>query len=351
MKQLPQHLIIATLAVSGLSLTGCATPPAPTNVQAGSTFKGCMVTDVNGIADRSFNQLTHEGMKRAVEQHGGTVSVATSRSDDAYAPNVASLVDQKCDLIVGVGFNLVDAIRESAKSNPSIHYAIVDDDSIDLPNVRPITFRSDQASFLAGYAAAGYSKTKVVGTFGGQQIPPVTLFMDGFSAGVDYYNQQHKAAVKVVGWNQKTQTGSFTGGFESNETAKTTAASLIDQNADVILPVGGPIFIAAGEAVRDSRRAVSLVGVDIDIASVMPDRSDLFLTSILKEVDRAVDDVTASAIAGKFDAAPYIGTLKNEAVGLAPFHAFQDKVEPSFRMELDELKAAIISGSVEVSTK
>src|SRR5690606_35633043 len=137
---------------------------------------------------------------------------------------------------------------------------IIDDSSIDLPNVKPIVFDTAQAAFLAGYAAASYTKTGVVGTLGGIPIPPVTLFMDGFYEGVMHYNEVKGTSVRVLGWDiNKQDEGAFTGGFEAHETAKSTAQNLIDQNADVILPVGGPIFLSAGEAIRDSGKDIALI--------------------------------------------------------------------------------------------
>ena len=103
------------------------------------------------------------------------------------------MVDANCNIIVTVGFLLSDDTLAAAKKNTDIKFAIVDNnDPKTYPaatNLKPLVFNTAQSSFLAGYLAAGMTQTKKVGTFGGLKIPTVTIFMDGFAQGVDYYNQ------------------------------------------------------------------------------------------------------------------------------------------------------------------
>jgi basic membrane protein A len=177
--------------------------------------------------------------------------------------------------------------------------------------------------------------------------------MDGFADGVDGYNKAKGKSVKVVGWDVAKQTGSFTGGFAANDTAKSTAQNLIDQGADVIFPVGGPIFQSAGAAITDSGKNIALMGADADVFNTFPTYDNLYLTSVLKGIDPAVQAVvklTAKQKAGTFDNVPYIGTLKNNGVGIAPFHDFASKVSPDLQKELDGLKADIISGKLTVKS-
>jgi basic membrane protein A len=226
----------------------------------------------------------------------------------------------------------------------------VDDSSVVLPNVKPIVFDTAPAAFLAGYTAASYTKTGIVGTYGGVPIPPVTIFMDGYVDGVTYYNQQKGTDVKVLGWDVASQNGVFTGGFAAGVEAKTAAQGLIDQGADVIMPVGGPIFLSAGEAIRDSGKEIALIGVDADTYLTAPALQDLFLTSVLKEVGAGVSDVVAASAAGTFTNTQYVGTLANGGVGLAPFHDFASKVNGSLQAELDAIKAGIIAGTITVTS-
>lgn len=342
---------LAALGVTAL-LAGCASAPeeSGSTADAGGDFLPCMVSDSGGFDDKSFNQLGFEGLNEAADTFGVKPITVTSDSETDYEPNISSLVDQGCNLIITVGFALADATKAAAEANPDIDFAIIDDSSITADNVKPITFDTSQAAFLAGYAAASYSKTGTVGTFGGMQFPTVTIFMDGFADGVKYFNEQKGKDVKVVGWDVAAQTGSFTGGFAAGVEAKTAAQSLIDQNADVILPVGGPIFLSAAEAIRDSKKDIAMVGVDADSYETNPENKDLFLTSILKGIKVGAADVTTAVGDGEFDSTPFVGTLDNDGVGIAPFHDFESKVDPGLQAELDTIQAGIIDGSITVES-
>jgi basic membrane protein A len=348
-----RRVVLSSLsAVSVIAFfVGCA--PAPEiRASAGPTsqvFLPCMVSDAGGFNDKSFNQLGFEGLVAAANSLGGTYKSVESASDTDFAPNITSLVDEGCEIIVTVGYLLESATTAAAAANPDVDFTIIDS-SIEGKNIKPIIFNSAQAAFLAGYAAASFSKTGAVGTFGGMQIPTVTIFMDGFADGVAYYNQAKSTAVKIIGWDMATQTGSFTGGFQANETAKNTAQGIIDQNADVILPVGGPIFLSAIEAIKDSGKDVAMIGVDADLVVTHPENASLFLTSIVKEIELAVSDVVKGAAVGDFNNMPYIGTLGNHGVSIAPFHDYASKINPLLPGELDVITAGIINGSIVVTS-
>ncbi|OUE31608.1 Membrane lipoprotein TmpC precursor [Clavibacter michiganensis] len=346
---------IAAVGITAI-LAGCGAAPESTAGGTGGAAKSdlltCMVSDSGGFDDKSFNQLGYEGLTKAVDDLGlPAAKPVESASETDFAPNLTNLADQGCGLIVTVGFLLADATKEAAAANSDIEYAIIDDASIDAPNVKPITFNTSEAAFLAGYSAAAYSKTGTVGTFGGLQIPTVTIFMDGFVDGVAYYNEQKGTDVKAIGWDVASQSGSFTGEFVANQTAKTAAQTLIDQGADVIMPVGGPIFLSAGEAIRDSSdKKVVMVGVDSDAYETAPDLKDLFLTSVLKGIDAGVEDVVKTAAADEFDAKPYVGTLENGGVDIAPFHDYESEVPSDLSGEIETIKAGIVDGSITVES-
>ena len=342
-------------------LAGCAAAPKAGNTTATTTkFLPCMVSDAGGFDDKSFNQLGLEGLQAAAKSIGASYKKAESNADTDYAPNIDSMVAANCNLIVTVGFNLAAASLAAAKANPNIQFAIIDDAAdadfngkVDEPNIKPIVFDTAQAAFLAGYASASYSKSGIVGTFGGMQFPTVTIFMDGFADGVAQFNKDKSKAVKVVGWDVTTQKGSFTGGFAANDTAKSTAQNLIDQGADVIFPVGGPIFQSAGAAITDSGKEIALLGADADVYNTFPQYDKLYLTSVLKGIDpatQAVVKATSKQAKGSFDNVAYVGNLKNNGVGIAPFHNFTSKVGSGLSGELDKLKADIISGKLTVKS-
>lgn len=345
-----------------VALAGCASAPAesptPTDEAMGDVVEGflpCMVSDAGGFDDKSFNQLGFEGLERAAGELGVEFLTVQSDSESDYAPNLTNLVDQGCSMIITVGFALASAAGESALANPDVEYVSIDDvvdndfdGETDAPNIKPIVFDTAQAAFLAGYASASYSTAGKVGTFGGMNFPTVSIFMDGFAQGVEYYNEQNGTAVEVLGWDGTD--GVFTGGFVANQDAINAAQGLVDQGVDVLLPVGGPIYQSAASVIRDSGRDIALLGVDADLFETDPSVGDLLLTSIRKLIDVGVEDAVLAAGIGEFDPTPFIGTLENGGVGLAPFHDFESKVSPDLQAELDEIAAGIIDGSIPVTS-
>lgn len=361
--------IIRVAALGGavaLALAACGSAPEAEPAAGGddtaaatSDFKGCVVSDAGGFDDKSFNQLSYEGTKEATEELGADFAEVQSDSEADFASNLESLVAESCDAIVSVGFALSAATVESATANPEIDYILVDDaadndfdGTKDADNIKPLLYDTAQAAFLAGYLSAGYSATNgasKVGTFGGQPYPTVTIFMDGFKQGVEYYNEVKGAAVQVIGYQGGDQ-GSFTGGFEANDTAKQVAAGIIDQGVDVILPVGGPIYQSAMDAIADSGREIALIGADADVFETDPSTQDLVLTSILKNMKLSTFEAVTSSGNDDFDPEAYVGTLENEGVGIAPLHNFESKVDAGLVTELEDLKQQIIDGKITVTS-
>lgn len=356
-KRVLGSLVAASLFIA---LAGCASAPEetdPTEDAGGAVegFKPCMVSDEGGFDDKSFNQLGFEGLEAASATLGVEPVTVESSSESDYAPNIQSLIDQDCTLIVSVGFALAAATSEAAIANPDVNFVSIDDvvdtdfdGETDAPNIKPIVFDTAQAAFMAGYASASYSTAKKVGTFGGMNFPTVSIFMDGFKQGVEYWNEQKGDTVEVIGWDGTD--GVFTGGFAANQDAINAAQGIVDQGVDVLLPVGGPIYQSAASVIRSSGRDIALLGVDADLYETDPSVADLLLTSIRKLIDVGVEEAVLAAGQGEFDSTPFIGTLENEGVGLAPFHDFEDLVAPELQGELDEIQAGIIDGSIEVTS-
>ncbi len=339
------------VAVAALLLSGCApAPDKPGATNAGAKFCARMVTNSGGLNDRSFNDASWKGMQDAAKQFDINVDVLVSTSETDLAPNVQQAVDTGCGFILTVGYELTPATIEQAAKNPGIDFAIVDDVA-DAPNIKPLVFDTAQAAFLAGYLAAGVSTTGKVATFGGGNQPPVTLFMDGFVDGVAKYNQVHGTAVAVLGWNKAAQDGVFTGDFEDINKGLTVTQGLIDQGADVILPVAGQVGEGAARAALDSGGKASIIWVDTDGYDVLsPDFRPVVLTSVLKNTGAAVVSIIKSSIDGTFDNRPYVGTLENGGVDIAPFHDLASRVTPALSAEVDQLRADIISGAVTVTS-
>lgn len=350
--------VLALASAAALSLSACAaapeSSPSASSSVAQQDYLACMVSDSGGFDDKSFNETSYNGLKSASEKLGVQMKTIQSTSDTDYAPNIQAMITAKCDLIISVGFALGDATIAAAKANPTINFALVDY-SVDgtLPNLRGLSFNTAQSSFMAGYLAAGMSSSKKVGTFGGAPYPTVTIFMDGFYQGVEYYNSQKDAKVEVLGWDPaKPKEGTFVPGnsFEDQNGGKTTAESLISQGADVILPVAGPAGIGALQAAKASNGKVNAIWVDSDGCEAQSTYCPVIMSSVMKGMDTAVYDTVANGLAGKFEGGNYIGTLENEGTQIAPFHEFDSKVSAELKSELDKIKADIISGAIKIDS-
>ncbi|WP_353813215.1 BMP family lipoprotein [Agromyces sp. SYSU T00266] len=338
----------AALVVASAVVTGCA--PAPEG-EGDAASDGCvrMVTNSGGLEDRSFNQSSWEGLQLAEDELGVEAEALVSTSETDLAPNVRQAVDSGCRLVVTVGWELAEATLAESESNPDVSFAIVDE-TVDAENVKPVVFDTAQASYLAGYLAAGVSKTGVVATFGGGNQPPVTLFMDGFVDGVDRYNEVHGTKVRALGWNKEEQDGSFTGDFEDINKGKVLAEGFIDQGADVILPVAGQVGEgAAAAAIEDG--STSVIWVDSDGYETLPaEFRPVVLTSVLKNTQQAMVEIVAAVQDGTFSSEPYVGTLENGGVEIAPYHDLESLVTPGLQGEIEGLRQAIISGELLVES-
>lgn len=343
----------AVLGISALALAACGAAPAESGKSSSGSaapkidYTACMVSDEGGFDDRSFNQASFEGLKAAEKDLGVTIKSAESNSKTEMKPNIESMVSAKCNIVVTAGFNIGDATKEAALKYPDTNFAIVDFGYEDRPaNVRTLSYKTDEAAFLAGYAAAAYSKTGKVGTFGGAEIPTVTIFMEGFLEGVNYYNEKKGKDVKVVGWGDSK---SFVNNFSDANKARQISDNMIADGVDVIMPVAGPLGQSAVDAVNESSNGEdAVVWVDTDGYEYAKNGKAVVLTSVLKKMGETVEESIKSGVDKTFKGEDYMGTLENGGVDIAPFHDFSSKVPSELQGEIDQLRKDIIAGTVKV---
>ena len=344
------YLVLAVLVLASMLLVACqpaATPAA--SVDTAPKMKVCEVTDTGGIDDKGFNQTAWKGVEDAIKDFSVEGKYLESQQQTDYEKNINAFIEEKCDLIVTVGFLLGDATQAAATANPDQKFAIIDyayDPTI--PNVLGLVFSVDQPSFMAGYLAAGITKTGKVGTYGGIQIPVLEPFMTGFVLGVQEYNNRHSTNVEVLGWDPATKTGLFTGNFESTDDGRRMGETLMDEGADVLFPVAGPVGLGTMAVVKE-RGGAYVIGVDTDQAISAPEYEDVLVTSVLKNMDAAVYDTTKQVIDGKFAGGVYVSSLANNGVGLAPFHKLESAVPAELKTELEQLQKDILDGKVKTT--
>lgn len=366
--------VFAALASAALFATACgdapdsgetpsATEPTTTDgTETGSPtddgtaaadYTACQVTDTGGVDDRSFNQTAFKGLQDAEAEFGIQSRVLESEDTSDFEPHIQEFLASDCNMIVTVGFLLDAATQAAAEANPDQQFAIVDVDfaefdadgnyvgDVTFDNVKELTFQTDEAAFLAGYLAAGMTETGVVGTYGGLNIPTVTIFMNGFLAGVRHHNEVKGTAVEVLGWDG--QDGLFTETFEEQQAGRNITDQLLAQNADIILPVAGPVGLGSAAALQEAGTG-SLIWVDSD-GFESTDFGSLMLTSIQKKMDEAVLAAISESVGGTFAGGLYVGTLENGGVDIAPYHEYEDDVPQELKDEIEALRAEIIAGT------
>ncbi len=362
--------LASVIGASALVLSGCATAPETTtpgepteavspmdgsSVEASAPtgdFKACMVSDAGGFDDKSFNETAYNGLKSEL---GIEKNEIESNSEGDFAQNIQAMIAADCDIVVTVGFLLANATEAAAKQNPEVDFAIVDNSSFEgVDNAKGLIFNTAESSFLGGYLAASMSQTGKVGTFGGLKIPTVTIFMDGFAQGVQYFNEQKGKDVQVIGWDADTQDGQFVPGndpFGNIAGGKETANTLIAQGADILFPVAGPAGLGGLQAAQASGGKVNAIWVDTDGCVSAPEFCPQIISSVYKGMDVAVFDAIKASMDDEFSGEEFVGTLENEGTGLSPFNEFDGKVSDEIKAELDKIKEDIISGAIEITSE
>jgi basic membrane protein A len=355
---------VATLLVAacGSSTTPASNPSSSATATATGTakFTGCMVADDGTIDDRSFNQSAWDGMQAAAAADPSiTVKYLPSPqgTEAEYVANIDTFVSEKCGIIVTVGYTMAEATAAAAKAHPTMDFAIVDNPGAPvIKNQSSLVYDTVQDGFLGGYLAAGMSKTGKVGTYGGQELPTVTIYMDGFWDGVEYYNQQHHTSVQVLGWNEQTQKGEFTNSFTDETAGQTITQTFMDEGADVIFPVAGDVGLGSLKAVQEADQAagttkVTMEWVDTDGCFSLPSDCSYFISSVTKGIVPSVEHDVLAAAKGTFTGGNYIGTLANGGVVLSPFHDFASKVPAALQAELKTITTEIAKGTIKPGTK
>jgi basic membrane protein A len=338
------YAILAVLVLASMIMAACAPQATPTPEIP--KVKACQVTDTGGIDDKSFNQTAYKGVTDAIAkwpQVEGKYLESQQQSD--YEVNINAFIQDKCDLIITVGFLLADATAAAATANPNQKFATIDVDYLEFPNLRGSGFSIDQATFLNGYLAAGMTKTGKVGTYVGIAFPATTRFMDGFGLGIAKYNEVHGTNVELLGWSVADGKGLEVGNFESTDDGRKMGETLMDEGADIIMPVAGPVGLGT-LAVMKERGTGLLIGVDNDWSLANPDSADYILASAMKNMDLFVTETIGQVIDGNFTAGNWIGNLQNGGVGLSYGSAWKDQVPADLQTEIENLIPDIVSGAI-----
>ena len=333
------HLSRATCAPTTSIPTTTPMPPAENG-------RVCQVTNTGGLYDKSFNETIFKGLQDASVRFEWDAKVLQSASTSDFDRNIKEFLRGDCDLIIGL-IPMMDAIQTAAEEHPNQKFMFTDfiyDPPVN--NIFSQAYAVDQAAFLAGYTAASVTRTGKVGVFGGIDISPVTDFIDGFALGIEYYNNKNETNVELLGWDQEKDEGLFVGRWCCAAEGRQITQQLLDQGADVILPVAGTDVGAGALYAVKTHGGAHIIGVDTDWVVTNPEYADIILTSILKNYDVSVVQTVHAMVNGSFTGGIHVGTLETGEVGLAPFYKFDSFISDKVKADLEQIRKDIITGKI-----
>jgi len=345
-------LLLAFVLV-GAFVVGCGgtEEPAtePTTTEPTTDVKTAMVTDVGGLGDESFNDLSYAGLQRAESELGVEIQVLESKEQTDYESNINQLATSGFNPIFAVGFLMTDTVIKVAPQFPDVTFGGIDIffDPIDK-NVLGLNFKEQEAAYLAGVVAGmlttmpdvdeRINEDKVVGFVGGMEVPAVQRFKVGFEAGVKSVDPD----IKVI--------STYTGTFTDQQKGAETANNMFEQGADIIFAAAGGTGAGSFTACQDAKKL--FIGVDADQYLTLTNPGDTIITSAVKRVDNAVFDTVRAAVEGTLPAGENkVFGLAEEGVGLAPWHDWDAKMPQEIKDAVDKASADIVAGTVTVPSE
>lgn len=322
---------VCAAGVVGTMVTGYLAPHHLSIAASSNTVT--FVTDVGGLNDQGFNHLGAIGTAAGAKKAGWNYKYIETTSPSDYVKNLTTAA-QGSQMVVAVGFSFADAMKSVSAAFPKVKFTIIDSNySPSLPNVEGNLFAVEQSSYLGGVLAAGMSKTGTVGFVGGLNVPVIQTFAAGFKAGAMSYNPKIKVLI------------SYTGSFTDQSKGKVSGLQEINKGADVIFAAAGAS--GNGALAAADQRKVWGIGVDADQNFLHPNS---IVSSVVKHVEVAVANSIVAVANGTFKAGTVNWNLKNNGVGLAPYHGLSSKVPAAVQAAVNKAKAGIIAGTIKVPT-
>jgi basic membrane protein A len=334
-------LLVAHVALLFVRPAGSAEPPSGEALDVGVVF------DVGGRGDKSFNDGAYLGAERAEKSLGARVRFIEPGEGSDREAGLRLLAAEGMDLVIGVGFIFTDDLTQLAKEYPNVKFAGVDyalqvDKNGNVipppPNLAALKFREEQGSFLVGALAALVGRSKRVGFVGGMDIPLIHKFEAGYRAGVKYVCPDCTVIAQYAGVTPEA--------FRNPGRGKELALSQYQSGVNIIFHASGSTGLGVFEAARQTGKLA--IGVDADQYAEAPGH---VLTSMVKGVDAAVYDVIARVKAGTFRGGVYQFGLAEHGVGYVYDEHNRALIPDSVRARLEQLKADIIAGKIQVPTE
>ncbi|WP_173935077.1 BMP family ABC transporter substrate-binding protein [Chelativorans sp. Marseille-P2723] len=319
-----KRLLISLFAAIGMA--GMAT--------AQEGFSPAILYDFGGKFDKSFNEMAYMGAEQFKEETGIEYVEFEISNDAQREQAIRRFAERGHNPVVMVGFSWVEFLNKVAPDYPDVSFTIIDD-KVEQPNVRSVTFKEYEGSYLVGILAAMASETGTVGFVGGMQVPLIGKFECGYVGGVQAADSEARVIRNYTGdtpaaWNDPTKGGEI-------------ARTQIDQGADVIYHAAGGTGVGVLQAAADAGKLG--IGVDANQNHLHPGH---VLTSMVKRVDLAVYNSFKDAQNGEFTYGVQDVGLAEDAVGYTLDEFNEDLITDEMKTAVDEARQQIIDGQITV---
>jgi basic membrane protein A len=344
MKLFRQLAVLAAAGVIALACGGSGGGTAGGGGGCSKTWKVGLVTDVGKLSDKSFNATSWKGVQDAQADKSLCVQGRAIESNQPtdYQKNMQTFVDQGYDMVIAVGFLMTDDVLASAKANPKVKFSIVDGFHPTPPdNLTDLTFREDQAGYLAGALAGLYTKSNAIAGVYGLDIPPVHKYRVGYEAGAKHTNPN----IRTLGVYQPAGPKAF----NDPDWGKARGIEFVDQGADIVFGAGGNT--GNGALLAAQQKTKTCIGVDVDQFESYPEVQSCLLTSAEKKLAIAVKSWITTVVKGSVKSGNVVFDVSNGGVGLAPFHNFDSKVTADQKTKLQDIQKQLGDGTLKTGAE
>ncbi|MCB2292897.1 BMP family ABC transporter substrate-binding protein [Clostridium algoriphilum] len=342
--------ILAAVSVVATLFVGCGTKKEETKTKVTkSTVTIGLSTDEGGLNDKSFNQSANAGVNKAKGEDGFKYTPIESKQKEDYTPNLETLVENGSNLTFAIGYQMADAITEVAKNHTDSNFAIIDS-VVNLPNVVSINFKEQEGSFLMGVIAGRMTKTNKIGFIGGKDTELISRFESGFVAGVKSVNPEAAKGLTSTNGKSPGSTVKYADSFDDSAKGYEIAKSLYQDGCDVVYHAAGGVGIGlfkAAKELKDNKKQVWAIGVDMDQSLTVPQYADVILSSMIKRVDTATYNESKAQVNEKFKGGTSLTLgLKEKGVGIADTSG--KNVPKTVLDEVKKYENKIITGEIVV---
>jgi basic membrane protein A len=330
----PRRSLVGALCLATLATACGDVNSAARGAPGDAPFRAALLTS-GPVSDAGWYAGAYEGLLMLRDSMGAEVSHQQTRTPAEFDEAFLSYGSAGYDLIFAHGFEYQDAALRTGARFPDVTIVVSGGGRVS-ENVVPLVFALEEASYLAGMVAAGVSGSDTLGMVGGVAIPPVRGTFRAFEAGA----RSVKPDVEIL--------ESFIGNWDDVAAAKEAAVAQLRRGADVLIhntdAASFGVFQAVREAV-ESGRTVWALGMNRDQNDVAP---DVILGSAVIRIPQAFLETARAWQAGTLGGAPLYARSRDNIIDFVPNPAVSDRVPPDLLRRLDDVRAGIRAGEVDV---